>query len=113
MVSTKIQRHCEGECPKQSIEKRHYGLLHSVCNDGMRVLVKTVLFFSLFFILFSCQPNKNKQNPVDSLLQITQKGEINVLTLSGSMSYFIYKGEPKGYEYELLSNFAESLNLNY
>ena len=44
-------------------------------------------------------------------MQIFRKGELNVLTLSGSMSYFIYKGEPKGYEYELLSSFAENLNL--
>ena len=44
-------------------------------------------------------------------MQIFRKGELNVLTLSGSMSYFIYKGEPKGYEYELLNSFANSLNL--
>ncbi|GHV32393.1 lytic transglycosylase F [Bacteroidia bacterium] len=43
--------------------------------------------------------------------QIIEKQELNVLTLPGSMSYFIYKGEPKGYEYELLNDFAESNNL--
>ena len=64
----------------------------------------------LVFTLASCHSRKNN-DAGDDLLKIKAKGQIDVLTLSGSMSYFIYKGEPKGYEYELLSNFAESLNL--
>ncbi|MDR1610287.1 MAG: transglycosylase SLT domain-containing protein [Candidatus Symbiothrix sp.] len=43
--------------------------------------------------------------------QIIDSKELNVLTLPGSMSYFIYKGEIKGYEYELLNDFAESNKL--
>ncbi|MDR0832735.1 MAG: transglycosylase SLT domain-containing protein [Candidatus Symbiothrix sp.] len=43
--------------------------------------------------------------------QIKQRDTLNVLTLSGSMSYFIYRGEPRGYEYELLSDFSENQNL--
>ena len=70
------------------------------------------LFLSLFLItLTSCHFKKNNSTSIDDLLEIFHKGEINVLTLSGSMSYFIYKGEPKGYEYELLNDFAESLHL--
>jgi membrane-bound lytic murein transglycosylase F len=42
------------------------------------------------------------------LPQIEARGVIDVLTLSGSMSYFIYKGEPLGYEYELLRDFTDS-----
>ncbi|MDR0547609.1 MAG: transglycosylase SLT domain-containing protein [Dysgonamonadaceae bacterium] len=34
-----------------------------------------------------------------------------MLTLSGSMNYFMYKGEPKGYEYELLKEFAGEYHL--
>ena len=78
---------------------------------GMTAFFNLLLLFLLFFSLTSCRFNKNNSNPTDDLLQILHKGEINVLTLSGSMSYFIYKGEPKGYEYELLSSFAESLHL--
>jgi membrane-bound lytic murein transglycosylase F len=40
--------------------------------------------------------------------QIEQRKVIDVLTLSGSMSYFIYKGEPRGYEYELLRDFVDA-----
>jgi membrane-bound lytic murein transglycosylase F len=38
-------------------------------------------------------------------------GEINILTLSGSMSYFIYKGEEMGYQYEMVKDFADANNL--
>jgi len=41
------------------------------------------------------------------LPQIKEKGQLTALTLSGSVSYFIYKGEEMGYEYELIKNFAE------
>ncbi|MDR3340458.1 MAG: transglycosylase SLT domain-containing protein [Candidatus Symbiothrix sp.] len=47
----------------------------------------------------------------DDFSRILSRGEIDVLTVSGSMSYFIYKGEPKGYEYELLNSFAENYEL--
>ncbi|MDR2844045.1 MAG: transporter substrate-binding domain-containing protein [Candidatus Symbiothrix sp.] len=43
--------------------------------------------------------------------EIKEEGELRVLTLSGSMTYFMYKGEPKGYEYELLRDFADSHQL--
>ncbi|MDR2626824.1 MAG: transglycosylase SLT domain-containing protein [Dysgonamonadaceae bacterium] len=55
---------------------------------------------------------KNHHRPVSvDLPQIEQQGELHVLTLSGSMSYFIYKGEPRGYEYELLRDFADTYGL--
>ena len=74
------------------------------------ITLSALIVFSAFFF-FSCHFNKNNSDTPDDFLQIVDSGEINVLTLSGSMTYFIYKGEPKGYEYELLSNFADSFNL--
>jgi len=80
-------------------------------NRSNKIIKKFFLFTLLFFFTpISCRFNKANSTD-DDLLQIIQKGEIDVLTLAGSMSYFIYKGEPKGYEYELLNDFAESLNL--
>ena len=78
-----------------------------------------LLFPILLLTLLTCcvkktQPDSGAPSIIPRVYdfpQIVQKGEINVLTLSGSMSYFIYKGEAKGYEYELLSNFAESFQL--
>jgi membrane-bound lytic murein transglycosylase F len=70
---------------------------------------------TLVFLLATCLLLTGcKEKPKDKVWdfpQIEKKGELNVLTLSGSMSYFMYKGEPKGYEYELLSDFAESNHL--
>jgi membrane-bound lytic murein transglycosylase F len=68
-------------------------------------------YFSLFIALTSCHSKKNQSAESNDFSQILQTGEINVLTLSGSMSYYMYKGEPKGYEYEVLSDFADSLHL--
>ena len=74
--------------------------------------MKCKLYIILFFcIFFSCKPKEEHQLGVDDFKKIKEKGEITVLTLSGSTSYFIYKGEEKGYEYELIKAFADSYNL--
>jgi membrane-bound lytic murein transglycosylase F len=72
-----------------------------------------LIFFALIVSFSITKCEKKNTLPVDEydFSQIKEKGEINVLTLPGSMSYFIYKGEPKGYEYELLNNFTESHHL--
>jgi membrane-bound lytic murein transglycosylase F len=43
---------------------------------------------------------------------IVKRGYINALVDNNSVSYFIYKGEPMGYEYELLNLFAKHLNVD-
>lgn len=76
------------------------------------------LFFGLFFALFaSCnqsqQVNFTPVPKVDiDLDAIRQRGYINVLVDNNSISYFIYKGQPMGYEYELLTRFAKELNVS-
>ena len=65
-------------------------------------------------ILFSACLSKGKEQEVAiryDLQTIRDSGTINVLTLYSSSSYFIYKDEPMGYEYELLKDFADSENL--
>jgi len=69
------------------------------------------IFFLLLLLFPSCNHEKSEVKSLEDLIGIFQKGEIDVLTLSGSMSYFNYKGEPRGYEYELINSFAENLNL--
>lgn len=44
--------------------------------------------------------------------QIIARGYINVLVDNNSISYFIYKGQPMGYEYELLSLLAKHLKVD-
>jgi membrane-bound lytic murein transglycosylase F len=44
--------------------------------------------------------------------QIRKRGYINALVDNNSISYFIYKGQPMGYEYELLSLLAKHLGVD-
>ncbi len=44
--------------------------------------------------------------------EIIKRGYINALVDNNSVSYFIYKGQPMGYEYELLNLFAKHLNVD-
>lgn len=43
---------------------------------------------------------------------IKKRGYINALVDNNSVSYFIYKGQPMGYEYELLNLFARHLDVD-
>jgi membrane-bound lytic murein transglycosylase MltF len=43
---------------------------------------------------------------------IKKRGFINVLVDNNSFSYFIYKGRPMGYEYELLNLLAKKLKVD-
>src|ERR1044071_4709443 len=70
-----------------------------------------------FLLLFnSCQKPAEQtftttpQVEID-LDQIKEKGYINALVDNNSVSYFIFRGEPMGYEYELLKMFAEDIGV--
>jgi membrane-bound lytic murein transglycosylase F len=81
-------------------------------NDEIMKLNFLMIFVCLISLLMIGCRKKNALSASEyDFPRIKEKGELNVLTLSGSMSYFIYKGEPRGYEYELLSNFAENHHL--
>jgi membrane-bound lytic murein transglycosylase F len=78
-----------------------------------KLFITVFFLLSLLFITGGYFYGKKHFEPGNSgdFQQIIDKKELNVITLPGSMSYFIYKGEVRGYEYELLNDFAESYNL--
>ena len=87
-------------------------------NKRLRLFgIKIPLFVPVFILLFLFivavyfYKKGHQIDESNDFQQIVEKGELNVLTLPGSMSYFIYKGESRGYEYELLNDFAEDNNL--
>jgi len=43
--------------------------------------------------------------------EIKRKGKLTVITGFNPLSYFVYKGNPMGYDYELLSMFAREMNV--
>ncbi|MEM9052862.1 MAG: transporter substrate-binding domain-containing protein, partial [Bacteroidota bacterium] len=45
------------------------------------------------------------------LEEIKVKGKLVALTLNTSTSYFIYRGHPMGFEYELLKRFAKDIDV--
>lgn len=71
--------------------------------------------FLVFAICFSC--NKSSEESISlpkvnlDLDAIIKRGYINALVDNNSVSYFIYKGQPMGYEYELLKLLATHLNI--
>lgn len=56
---------------------------------------------------FSSSPEVNLD-----LDAIVKRGYLTALVDNNSISYFIYKGQPMGYEYELLRNFAKQLHVD-
>jgi membrane-bound lytic murein transglycosylase F len=85
------------------------------------MLVRKRLFWGVligFAVSFSCnQPQHQVKFTPDpevqiDLEQIKKRGYINALVDNNSVSYFIYKGQPMGYEYELLTLLAKHLKVN-
>lgn len=72
---------------------------------------KAIFFFILSLIILSCRNHQKGQEVNYDLPQIKDSGELVVLTLYSSTSYFNYRGEEMGFQYELGKQFAESLGV--
>ncbi|NCC09956.1 MAG: transporter substrate-binding domain-containing protein [Bacteroidia bacterium] len=76
-------------------------------------IILAVLLLVLLCYVFGCR-NQHRQGEVEykhDLSQIKDSGELVVLTLYGSTTYFIYRGQEMGFQYELSEQFAKSLGL--
>ncbi|MCG9970532.1 transglycosylase SLT domain-containing protein [Christiangramia crocea] len=77
-----------------------------------------VPFLVLFLFLFTnCEKSKKTVTIAEEpalkrdLEAIKKDGKLKALTVYSATSYFLYRGQPMGYEYELLKRFAEHLDL--
>ena len=72
-----------------------------------------VLFFLAACSLFDGKKRKNKLSLAvyHDLPGIKNDGILRVMTSYSSTSYFLYKGQPMGYEYDLLKRFAKHLGV--
>lgn len=62
--------------------------------------------------LESFEASEKYEKPVEvDLPEIRKKGKLVAITSYGMTSYFLYRGQPMGYEYELLKRLAEHLDL--
>jgi len=87
-----------------------------------RDMNRTVYIFAVVTLLFSSCGQKSPTEEATEgfeavdfrkdLESIKKKGKLKALTTYSSTSYFLYKGEPMGYEYELLQRFADHLDVD-
>lgn len=71
---------------------------------------KLILYLLLIIItLSSCYKVKNKQE--EDFYSILTKPNINVIMEYNSIDYFIYKGSPMGFQYELIKTFAKDIGV--
>lgn len=83
----------------------------------MTAVIRNFLgFLMLFAVCLSCNQTPQLNFTTDpkvelDLDEIVKRGYINVLIDNNSISYFIYKGQPMGYEYELLNLLAKELKI--
>ncbi len=77
----------------------------------MRSLPIGIHILLLFLLLSACRGNNPSPSNTDiapnDFDSIRQRGELRVLTLYSSTSYFLYRGEEMGYEYERIKQFAD------
>jgi membrane-bound lytic murein transglycosylase F len=73
----------------------------------------SILFVGFFFSLISqsCLQKGKPTEFIKDFPQIRNEGEITAVTLYGSSSYFRYKMQPMGFEYDLIEDFANSHSL--
>ena len=63
-------------------------------------------------MLLACISKSDKGTACSDLEKILAEDTLRVVTLSRSTSYFDYKGEEMGFEFELAQRFAQSLGVN-
>ncbi|MDR1678340.1 MAG: transporter substrate-binding domain-containing protein [Prevotellaceae bacterium] len=70
----------------------------------------TILLILIVAFFVACSPSK-KKNKVRDMPQIQQSDTLVVGSIYGSSSYFVFKGEEMGFDYELIRRFADDHGL--
>lgn len=80
-------------------------------KGGLTYMLATMLLCLL--VTVGCRGNRtdSREERVHDLQQIKDSGELVVLTLYSSTSYFNYRGQDMGFQYELSEQFAKSLGV--
>lgn len=89
-----------------------------------KIILFLGLFLSVSFLVGSCRQNNNETKeqkmtsgnqlpePIDfDLAKIKERDTLIAIVDNSSTGYFIYKGQPMGYEYELLNLLAKELDV--
>ena len=74
---------------------------------------KLICIILLFAFVSGCRPKAEETSPKrEDLPDMLTTKELRILTLYSSTSYFLYRGEEMGYEFELARRFALSQGLH-
>ncbi|MGM0498312.1 MAG: lytic transglycosylase F, partial [Bacteroidota bacterium] len=81
----------------------------------------TFILIALLFVA-GCKTKQKESEDKDSLVadpqvkkdlkEIKEDGVLKALVVYGGTSYFLYRGQAMGYEYELLERFADHLDVD-
>lgn len=81
-------------------------------GKGLRHIIIPCLVAIVISIAWGCKPGQqHPQIPLHDLEQIVDSGELVVLTLYSSTTYFDYRGQKMGFQYELSQQFADELGV--
>ncbi len=78
---------------------------------GYRGILLSCTFVLMLFTCTSCE-SKEGLDAQSQYEKIKERGKIVAVTDYNSINYFIYRGTPMGYQYELLKRMAEDLELD-
>ncbi len=89
-----------------------------ICLTNSTSLVRKIIVISIFLGVFFASCNKNPDTSLYTdivsfdLDSIMNRGRLIAVTDFNSTNYFIYRGEPMGFHYELLTAFADHLGVD-
>lgn len=83
----------------------------------MRKIKSNIVFLCFLFCLCSCVSSTRNKRIIDypkicNLDNITLKDKLKVIMNYNSINYFIYRGRPMGFQYELIKRFADYLGVD-
>lgn len=96
------------------ITRLFFGLLLATMLAGTIVYCSNKSFYEngTIFSTTVVEPQDDIAYTNSALAKIKEKGELVALTRYNTSSYFIYKGQPMGYEYEMLKLLADYLEVD-
>lgn len=86
-------------------------------KSQIHLYIFKILSITMLLLLFSCQNEKQVSVatevsvPYSRLDNMREQGKLVAITDYNTTSYFVYKGEPMGFQYELLQSLADYLNV--
>lgn len=85
----------------------------------MKWSILSSLFLFFYFTFLSCNPSHSPSNRVEKnnyqtnrIDEIKKRGKLIIITDFNSVDYFIYRGQPMGFNYELAKAFADYLGVS-